>query len=121
MIARASTIERRKHSRLENNVPIKICQEGGDIVTETRNISRSGVYCRIQKPLAIMTKLNIHLLLSFKKNGKNTTKKISCQGVVVRVEPIKEDNAYYAAIFFNKISAKDSESIAEYMRINNEA
>ena len=121
MIARTSMMDRRKHPRLENNIPIKICQEEGDIVTETRNISRAGVYCRIQKSLPLMTKLGIHLLLSFKKNGKSVTKKIFCQGVVVRVEPIKQDNAYYAAIFFNDISAKDTQCIAEYMQKNSTA
>lgn len=115
MIDEASLTERRRHPRLENNVPVKICQEDGDIVTETRNISRAGVYCRVQKPLGLMTKLKIHLLLPSQKNAKITTKKVSCQGVVVRTEPIKGEDAYYAAIFFNEISPKEAEYISEYV------
>ncbi len=115
MIDETSPAERRKHPRLENNVPIKICQEDGDIVTESRNISRAGVYCRVQKPLGVMTKLKIHLLLPSQKNGKITTKKVSCQGVVVRTEPIKGEDAFYAAIFFNDISPKEAEYISEYV------
>jgi len=115
VIDETSPAERRKHPRLENNVPIKICQEDGDIVTESRNISRAGVYCRVQKPLGVMTKLKIHLLLPSQKNGKITTKKVSCQGVVVRTEPIKGEDAFYAAIFFNDISPKEAEYISEYV------
>ncbi|MCK5260521.1 MAG: PilZ domain-containing protein, partial [Candidatus Omnitrophica bacterium] len=87
MISRRSIDERREDPRLENNIPVKICQDGGDIVTETQNVSRSGAYCRVNQYIEPMTKLKIHLLLSFSKNEKSVTKKISCEGVVVRSEP----------------------------------
>lgn len=107
--------ERRKHPRLESNIPVKICLEDGDIVTQTANISRSGAYCRVDKAINIMTKLKVHLLLPLKKDGKMATKKISCQGVVVRNEEIKGQNKYDIAIFFNDIGAKDADLIAEYI------
>ena len=108
--------ERRKHPRLGQTVPIKICQKDGDVVTDTVNISRTGVYCRTDRPIAPMTKLKVHLLLpAAKKGGKSTTKKITCQGVVVRSEPIAVDKKCHVAIFFNDISSKDAESIGQYV------
>ncbi|HBR14702.1 MAG TPA: hypothetical protein DD723_04045 [Candidatus Omnitrophica bacterium] len=107
--------ERRKDFRLANRVPVKICQENGDIVTETVNLSRSGVYCRVNKYIEPMTKLRIHLLIPRRKNGKTTPKKITCQGVGVRIEPIKGETAYNLAIFFNDISQRDSDHIADYV------
>jgi len=107
--------ERRKNPRLENNIPVKICLEGGDLVTETQNISRSGAYCRVSQYIAPMTKLKIHLLLSLQKIGKNASKKISCEGVVVRSEPVSERGKYRIAIFFSDIKTRDAECITDYV------
>jgi len=106
--------ERRGDPRLEKNVPIKICLDNGDVVTQTGNISRSGVYCRVTRPIDPMTKLKVHLLIP-EKTSKSATKKISCKGVVVRVEEIFGEDAYNIAIFFNDISARDAERIADYI------
>ena len=62
-----------------------------------------------------MTKLQIHLLIPTKKSGKSTTKKISCQGVIVRTEPIEGAEGYNVAIFFHDITQRDSEAIADYV------
>jgi len=115
MISRKPINERREDPRLEYNIPVKICQEGGDLVSETQNISRSGTYCRVEKRIAIMTKLKIHLLLASVKNGKKDAKKISCTGVVVRSEPISDSKGYSLAIFFSDISKRDAESITDYV------
>jgi hypothetical protein len=115
LISRTSTKERRSHPRLENNVPVKIFSDDGDIVTETGNVSRSGAYCRINKYIEPMTKLKICLLLPTRKNGKVVTKKVSCQGVVVRTETISEENEFNVAIFFNDISQRDADIITEYI------
>ena len=108
--------ERREHPRVSVNIPIKIQQEDGDIVTETKNISRSGAYCKINHYVKPMTKLMINLLIPIKKKGKNITKKVSCSGVVVRAEPIAGENFYHAAIFFNDLSAQDADCITEYVK-----
>lgn len=115
MISPRSSDERRKNPRLENNIPVKICQDGGDFVTETLNISRSGAYCCVNQPIAVMTKLKIHLLFSFPKGEKSGTKKISCQGVIVRSEPASEEGKHNIAIFFNEIAQRDAEYITDYI------
>ena len=115
MISPRSIDERRKDPRLENNIPVKICQEGGDLVTETQNVSRSGAYCRVNQYIEPMTKLKIHLLLSFSKSGKSVTKKISCEGVVVRSEPTSYNEKYHIAVFFSDITKRDAECITDYV------
>ncbi len=105
--------EKRKHPRLDQNVPVKICQEDGDIVTETANISRSGAYCKVDRYIEPMTKLKMHLLIPLKKGNKILTKTISCNGVVVRTESQGKD--YNVAIFFNDITHRDAEAIADYV------
>lgn len=115
MISPKPIHERRREPRLENNIPVKICREGGDLVTETRNISRSGAYCRVSQYIEPMTKLKIHFLLSVPKSGRNVTKKVSCGGVAVRSEPAG-DQCYHIAIFFSEMTRRDEECIAEYVR-----
>ena len=107
--------ERRKHPRSEGNIPVKICSDEFDLVTETKNLSRSGVYCRVNRSIDLMTKLKMQLLLSFKKKQKTVTKKISCEGVVVRVDPGSEEEGYNIAIYFQEIKPKDADWIAEYV------
>lgn len=115
MISRRSVQERRKDPRLANNVPVRISQDNGETVTETANISRSGAYCRINQKVEPMTKLKVHLLLPMRKKGRSATKKICCEGVVVRTEPDTEEGFYNIAIFFNDISQRDAENIADYV------
>lgn len=115
MISNKQGMERREHPRVSNNIPIKIRLEDGDIVTDSGNISRSGVYCKVSKFIEPMTKLKVQLLLPIQKNGKSTSKKISCEGVIVRTEPIDNGEQCNVAIFFNDISQRDAEAIADYI------
>ena len=107
--------ERRKHPRLENNIPIKLSSDDRDVVTETRNLSSAGTYCKVNQYFEPMTKLKIHLLLPLKKRDKTVTKKLSCQGIVVRAEPVPGAEYFNVAIFFNDMSPADSKVLTEYV------
>lgn len=107
--------ERRLHPRIQQNVPVKISSDEFDLVTETRNLSRSGAYCRVNKYIEPMTKLKIHLLLPFKRNKKVVTKKVSCSGIIVRTESIPGNDSFNVAIFFNDIQTRDADCVAEYV------
>ncbi len=108
--------ERRKYVRLEKNIPVKISSEDFDIVTETKNLSCAGAYCRVSKYIDPMTKLSLQLLVPYKKNNKIATHKVTCQGVIVRVESRNEDEGYNTAIFFNDIRPKDAKFIDRYVQ-----
>jgi hypothetical protein len=107
--------EKRRHPRLERNIPVKISSDHGDILTETQNLSCSGAFCRMAQRLEPMTKLKVHLLLPLRKSDKVTTKKITCQGVVVRVQVADEKEYFDTAIFFSDIAPKDSRTISEFI------
>jgi hypothetical protein len=53
--------------------------------------------------------------LPVKKNNRITTKRISCQGVVVRTESVPNADYFNAAIFFNDIQPKDTRSLADFV------
>ncbi len=111
--------ERRKHPRTESALPLKIFKKGLDVITESRNISCSGVYCRVSKPLPMMSKIGLTLLLPACRKNKLNTEKVKCNGVVVRSEPEIVEEADSAcqnvAIFFTDLSNKDRNKIAEYV------
>ena len=115
MSTRKSVDERRRSPRLQSNVPVKIICDNGDIVTQTINISRSGVYCIVNKPVEMMSKLKVCLLIPLKKLGKASTKKINCEGIVVRSEPVAGSKSYNVAVFFNDITQRDADCIADYV------
>lgn len=107
--------ERRRHFRLEHNVPVKISSADLDIVTETSNLSCSGAFCRINKFIAPMTKLKLNLLLPIRKNNKIVTKHVHCEGVVVRAESVSTDDYFETAIFFSDITPKDAQVIHDFV------
>jgi hypothetical protein len=108
-------LERRKHPRVEKNVPLKLSWADADVVTETRNISCAGAYCRVSKYIEPMTRVEVTLLLPVKKGEKITTKKVTCRGVVVRTENIPDGEEFYTAIFFSDILPKDSRILAQFV------
>jgi len=107
--------EKRRHLRVEHSIPVKISGDHGDILTETKNLSCSGAYFRVSQRLEPMTKLKVHLLLPLRKNEKLTTKKITCQAVVVRIRMVGAEECYDTAIFFNDIAPKDIRAINEFV------
>ncbi len=110
--------ERRKEPRVDKIVSVKLSDLEFDILTETKNISASGAYCPISKPLPAMTKLRLVLLLPVKKIRSTQIKKINCEGIVVRLDNTS-DNAKYpyrAGIFFSTISEPDKKLLRSYIQ-----
>jgi c-di-GMP-binding flagellar brake protein YcgR len=109
--------ERRRDLRIHGILPLKLSHSECDILTETKNISVSGAYCSVDKPLEVMTKVNIVLLLPFKKNKTKTVKKVNCKGVVVRKDYVKSDSKhpYHVGIYFNDISERDKKTLQAYI------
>ncbi len=113
--SRPSPQERRRSPRLDHTVPLKLSNGDVEIVTETRNVSSSGVYCRVNTYIEPMTKLKIHLLLPVKKSNRISTKRISCHGIVVRTESVPNEEYFNAAIFFNDLQPKDIQALADFV------
>ena len=107
--------EKRRYPRVESKIPVKISSDLGCILAETKNLSCSGAFCRMGQRLEPMTRLKIHLFLPLRKNDKVTTKKVSCQGVIVRVQAADDGDYYDTAIFFNDIEPQDSRTISEFI------
>lgn len=106
--------ERRNYPRAVQKLPLTISQRQGiKVIAATKNISCSGVYCCVHKPLPLMSKVKITILLPTDKG------KINCSGVIVRSEPAileQAETAYHnIAIYFTDITDKHKEKIAHFV------
>ena len=109
--------ERRKHPRLPKKLPLKVRVDSFDLVAQTQNISSSGAYCQVDKYIEPMTRVGIILLLAMRqKNNKLITRKLNCEGVVVRAEQAKDyAGKFNIAIFFNNMKKTDTNIVARYI------
>ena len=114
--------EKRKYPRIKDaNISLKVKSGDIDIITQSLDISASGVYCKVEKEIPLLSRIKILLILPKGKSGPSGAAqiaKIETDGVVVREHPVIIDGSiahYDVAIFFDNISAKDRESILSYI------
>jgi hypothetical protein len=110
-------MDKRKYPRVKKRVPVKLCFSDSDVITETKNISGNGALCAVTKPLNLMTKLDITMLIPKTAATDDTVKTIRCKGVVVRVERNGDESEYShdIAIFFNDIKEPDRKKLTNYI------
>ena len=110
--------ERRKFPRVKDDeLSLKLRLDDFDSITHTMNISSSGVYCKLDKELPLMSRVKLILMIpGAKKEG--SLKDLEVSGIVVRQHPVTIDGAvkhYDVAIFFEDLSDKNREIIDGYI------
>ncbi len=107
--------EKRKTPRVEEKLPLKVKEGDYRAVVETKNISATGVYFTTEKPLPLMSKVSVTLLLPTHA-ARNT--KVECSGTVVRIIPVpsQEKTIYETAIFFDDITDRAKAIISRHIK-----
>lgn len=112
-------VERRKDVRIEKILPILLRGDAFRFVTETKNISCSGAYCKVSKPIPPFTKLSVILEVPLMSEHQVALHEIRCEGVVVRSEKVKRENGgvetYFVAIYFTKVKPSDRDKLNQYI------
>lgn len=107
--------EKRRYPRINNQIRFEIRDNDNVVIADMINLSCIGAYCRVNKPVPLMTSLRIVLPLIY-KNRINDVKYVECEGTVVRTERIlTEDDCYHIAIFFSDIAASEQKKITDYI------
>ncbi len=119
-------VERRKHPRINDDyISIKLSR--GDefsAITQSLDVSASGVYCKVPERIPLMTIVQIVLSLPGKTPTSGSTN-MKIDGVVVREHPVKKDGKiiqFDVAIFFNMLIPKERRKLEAYIErrsINN--
>src|SRR5205085_1790377 len=66
--------------------------EPTQIVTESQNISASGVYCTSSHFLAPLSRVALTIVLPRVPGGRTAKELIKCDGIVVRCQPVSKKN-----------------------------
>ena len=124
MVARHK--ERRSAPRVETAMAAHIiCPPAKDAITiQTRNISRSGLYCQVPRYIAPSTQMGIAMIVPVREGGKIRSELVEFTGLVVRIEPEEEEpgrTQYNIALYFHGLTDKARSLIDAYVRQRSEA
>ncbi len=109
--------ERRKLPRVKHGLPLKISGDEMDFITQTQDIGVNGALFHLEKAVPLMSRLAMTLLVP-SHGKKRTTRKILCNGVVVRCEPVRaKDTAgeYNIAVYFAALKDSDKKALTKYV------
>lgn len=111
--------ERRRFPRIQDEgLSLKLKLGDFDTITHTLNLSASGVYCKVDKEMPLMSRVKLILMIPDPSKDGSATKSLEVSGVVVREHPVIIDGKtkhYDIAIFFEDLSDKDREIISNYI------
>ena len=111
-------IERRKHPRIkDSNISVKLSGDGINAITQSLDVSASGIYCKVNEHIPVMTRVQIALSVPSKKKSSPSTA-MNIEGVVVREHAVKKDGKvqhYDVAIFFNALMPKERRALVRYI------
>ncbi len=110
-------VDRRRYDRSKRGFPAVVDESGPGVLNHIDNISPNGVLCHTIKPIPVMTKMSVALLLPRPERHR-----IECEGIVVRCEPHESgDDHFKVAILFTKMSEEDQEAISTFVEHDLEA
>lgn len=114
-------LERRRAIRVPAQLALQIKISGRDYAQiESINVSANGVYFSLPTFIPVLTKLEINLSLPDEQSGpgRQESKNVSCEGVVVRIEPEQEEpelSKYQVACYFTSIAEEDKDFLESYI------
>jgi hypothetical protein len=95
--------------------------DGSQIVTESQNISASGVYCTSSHYLAPLSKVALTIVLPRLPGGRAAKELIKCEGIVVRCDATarKSDRQFELACMFSGLDDRRRVLIDEFVSWRN--
>lgn len=110
--------ERRKYPRIKDrNIAVKLSGDGVSAITQSLDVSASGIYCKVDHRIPVMTRVQVVLSLPSSRGKKNSST-MEIEGVVVREHPVRDeerDQHYDIAIFFNSLMPKEKKKLMRYI------
>ena len=115
--------ERRRAPRIKSDdLSLKLYAGGFDIATDTLNISSSGLYCKVDRQLPLMSRVKLMIMIPGPSKNDAESKAVEVEGVVVRAHPVIIEGRvmhYDVAIFFDNIEPKAKDLITGYIARKN--
>jgi hypothetical protein len=92
------------------------------IVTESQNISASGIYCYSSHYLSPLSKVALTIVLPHMPGGSGTQELVKCEGIVVRCESVAargRDEQFELACMFSELDDERRYQIEEFVTWRN--
>jgi hypothetical protein len=91
------------------------------LVTESQNISSSGVYCTSSRFLAPLSKIALTIVLPRSGGGASGQELIKCEGIVVRCQPVpkKGERLFELACMFSGLDEKRRGMLEDFVTLRN--
>lgn len=125
-VKKATKRERRRSERVDARVSMRVegAHAGGStqIVTESQNISSSGVYCMASHYLPPLSKVQLTLVMPRIPGHNAAQELVKCDGIVVRCElskTRKHEHQYELACMFAEIPGERRQLIDEFVTWRN--
>ncbi len=110
--------ERRQHDRIFKTIKFNLHSDELIHQAESVNWSLNGVYCKINYPIALMTRVKLKFSLPTER-APELVEKIECYGVVVRTDkkekPSNRNSSNNIAIFFDEIGDEEQHKLTAYL------
>lgn len=104
--------ERRRWARAQSDLPITVALAGSKTPARVRDVSRAGVCFFLDRPIAMMTVLEVTLEMKARSGALS----IHGHGAVVRCERIAKGVEHYEiAVFLHDMSESDREQLEAYV------
>src|SRR5260221_5941519 len=120
-------VERRRAPRADAKLSMRV--EGArdeiarsQLVTESQNISASGVYCLSDRFLAPLSKINLTLVLPRFGGRRGANELVKCEGIVVRCEPRQNSGVekhWELACMFSGLDSTRRELLTDFVTWRN--
>jgi c-di-GMP-binding flagellar brake protein YcgR len=119
--------ERRASMRVDARLSMRVegAPDGGasaQIVTESQNISTSGVYCYSSHFLPPLSKVQLTIVLPKLPGHAHSQELIKCEGIVVRCEALaqrRSETSYQLACMFSSLDTPKQELLEEFVTWRN--
>ncbi len=118
--------ERRSTARVDARLSMRVAGPRADgdltqVVTESQNISSSGVYCHSPHYLPPLSKVDLAIVLPRLPGGRGSKDIISCEGIVVRCDSVSRrgELPYELACMFSDLDARRRQRIEEFVTWRN--
>jgi len=110
----------RADARLSMRVEAPVDNQANQLVTESQNISASGVYCSSGHYLAPLSKVSLTIVLPRLQGGKGN-ELIKCDGIVVRCEQVsgRGEKHYELACMFSGLEPEHRAMIEDFVTWRN--
>lgn len=123
---RVSRRERRGHARADATLSMRVepgVAAAPQIVTETQNISASGVYCSSTQYLAPLSKVQLTIVLPKLPSSRAAREMVKCEGIVVRCDETtarrSAERTFQLACMFSDLDTTRRSRIEEFVTWRN--